>query len=239
LQGGRGERGESEQGSRGWEEEGYGDQGSYGQPSSSQYRTQRWNQDDYGQEGRYGREGEYGRQGSRTQFGGSQYGGGQQGGQNRGGQYGGGQQGQYRGGPYGGAPMGGQFRGGQGGTQYSGGQYSGSQFSGGQPGRHVGKGPKGYRRSDERIQEDINDQLTHHGDIDATEITVKVTSGVVTLSGTVEDRNAKRMAEDLAESVSGVQEVQNQLKVGPSGSGNGSKHNEGQTVSSTSSSQKR
>ena len=51
---------------------------------------------------------------------------------------------------------------------------------------------------------------------------VKVTSGIVTLTGTVEDRNTKRMAEDVAESVSGVQEVQNQLKVSPSGSGNGS-----------------
>jgi osmotically-inducible protein OsmY len=38
---------------------------------------------------------------------------------------------------------------------------------------------------------------------------VNVSDGVVTMSGTVEDRNAKRMAEDLAESVSGVQEVQN------------------------------
>jgi len=66
---------------------------------------------------------------------------------------------------------------------------------------------------------------------------VKVSSGIVTLTGTVEDRNAKRMAEDLAESVSGVQEVQNQLKISPSGSGNGSnKQNESQTVSSSSSS---
>jgi hypothetical protein len=34
------------------------------------------------------------------------------------------------------------------------------------------------------------DQLTQHGDIDATETMVKVTSGVVTLAGTVEDRNS-------------------------------------------------
>ncbi len=46
-----------------------------------------------------------------------------------------------------------------------------------------GAARKGYRRSDERIQEEINDQLTQHGDIDATEIMVKVTSGVVTLTG--------------------------------------------------------
>lgn len=66
---------------------------------------------------------------------------------------------------------------------------------------------------------------------------VKVSSGVVTLTGTVDDRNAKRMAEDVAESVSGVQEVQNQLKVSPSGSGNGSsKHNESSPMASSSSS---
>jgi len=65
---------------------------------------------------------------------------------------------------------------------------------------------------------------------------VKVTGGVVTLTGTVEDRNTKRMAEDLAESVSGVQEVQNQLKVSPSGSGNcSSKQSESQMTSSSSS----
>jgi osmotically-inducible protein OsmY len=133
--------------------------------------------------------------------------------------------------------MGGQFGGGQyGGSQQGGSQYSGGQYGSGQQGRHTGRGPKGYRRSDERIQEEINDQLTQHGDIDATEIMVKVSSGVVTLTGTVEDRNAKRMAEDLAESVSGVQEVQNQLKVSPSGSGNGSnKQSESQMTSSSSS----
>jgi hypothetical protein len=65
---------------------------------------------------------------------------------------------------------------------------------------------------------------------------VKVTSGVVTLTGTVDDRNAKRLAEGLAESVSGVQEVQNQLKVSPPGGGNRSnQQNESQMTSSSSS----
>jgi len=39
------------------------------------------------------------------------------------------------------------------------------------------------------------------------------------LSGTVENREAKRRAEDIAESVSGVSNVQNQLKVGQSSTG--------------------
>jgi hypothetical protein len=48
------------------------------------------------------------------------------------------------------------------------------------------------------------------------------------------------MAEDVAESVQGVQEVQNQLKVSPVSGGNGSsKHSENQAATSSSSSQKR
>ena len=56
-----------------------------------------------------------------------------------------------------------------GGSQQGGSKYGGSQYGGGQQGWHAGRGPKGYRRSDERIQEEINDQLTQRGDIYATE----------------------------------------------------------------------
>jgi hypothetical protein len=80
-------------------------------------------------------------------------------------------------------------------------------------GRHAGRGPKGYRRSDDRIREDVNDLLTADPNIDATEIEVRVANGVVTLTGLVEDRSAKRLAEDLAEDVMGVDDVSNQLKV--------------------------
>src|SRR5688572_4385571 len=37
-------------------------------------------------------------------------------------------------------------------------------------GNFSGRGPRNYKRSDERIQEDINEQLTRHPMIDATEI---------------------------------------------------------------------
>lgn len=80
-------------------------------------------------------------------------------------------------------------------------------------GEHTGRGPRNYRRSDERITEDVNEQLTQHGDIDATEINVTSNNGEVTLTGTVDDRRQKRMAEDVAESVSGVHDVHNQLRV--------------------------
>lgn len=82
-----------------------------------------------------------------------------------------------------------------------------------QRGEHTGKGPKGYRRSDERITEEINEKLTQHAQIDASEIEVQVSNGEVTLTGTVDGRQAKRLAEDVADEVSGVQEVNNQLRV--------------------------
>jgi osmotically-inducible protein OsmY len=80
-------------------------------------------------------------------------------------------------------------------------------------GEHRGRGPRSYRRSDDRIREDVNDRLTDDPHIDASEIDVVVESGEVTLTGTVSERFAKRHAEDLAESVSGVQHVQNNLRV--------------------------
>jgi osmotically-inducible protein OsmY len=78
---------------------------------------------------------------------------------------------------------------------------------------HRGKGPKGYRRSDERIKEDVNDRLTDYPYLDASEIVVGVQDREVTLQGTVNDRTDKRIAEAIAESVSGVANVQNNLRV--------------------------
>jgi osmotically-inducible protein OsmY len=80
-------------------------------------------------------------------------------------------------------------------------------------GMYAGRGPRGYRRSDERIREDINDHLTDDWYIDATDIEVTVNNGMVTLTGRVDNRGEKRRAEDLVESVSGVNDVSNQLRV--------------------------
>jgi osmotically-inducible protein OsmY len=77
---------------------------------------------------------------------------------------------------------------------------------------HRGRGPKNYARSDERIREDVNDRLTEDVWIDASEIEVSVADGEVTLAGTVEDRRGKRRAEDIADGVSGVKHVQNNLR---------------------------
>jgi osmotically-inducible protein OsmY len=79
---------------------------------------------------------------------------------------------------------------------------------------HRGRGPKGYKRSDSRIEEDINDRLYDDSHVDASDITVSVSAGEVTLSGRVASRDARRRAEDIAEQVSGVTYVQNNLRVG-------------------------
>ncbi len=78
---------------------------------------------------------------------------------------------------------------------------------------HRGNGPQGYRRSDERILEDVCDRLTEDRYVDGREITVTVEEGEVTLSGTVPQKGAKRRAEDCADHVSGVSHVQNNLRV--------------------------
>jgi osmotically-inducible protein OsmY len=80
---------------------------------------------------------------------------------------------------------------------------------------HRGRGPKSYKRSDGRIHEDINDRLTDDPYVDAGDIEVSVKDGEATLSGFVSRRQDKRRAEDIAESVSGVKHVQNNLRVRP------------------------
>jgi len=77
----------------------------------------------------------------------------------------------------------------------------------------AGRGPKGYRRSDERIKEEICDLLTSHHEVDPSEVEIKVSNCEVTLTGSVYSRNDKRVIEDLASQVQGVTDVTNQLRV--------------------------
>ena len=81
-------------------------------------------------------------------------------------------------------------------------------------GEHRGRGPKSYTRSDERIHEDVCQRLTGNRWVDASEIEVTVSNCEVTLSGTVENRETRRRAEDCAENVPGVTHVQNNIRVG-------------------------
>ena len=60
----------------------------------------------------------------------------------------------------------------------------------------------------------MSERLAQDSDLDASEIEVKAHNGVVTLTGTVSDRQFKRMAEDLAERCSGVRDVRNEIRMG-------------------------
>jgi hypothetical protein len=75
-----------------------------------------------------------------------------------------------------------------------------------------GRPPRNYRRSDERVREDIYEQLSR-GSIDADDVTVEVQDGRVTLRGTVPDRWMKHTVEDIADNCPGVQDVDNQMRV--------------------------
>ncbi len=80
-------------------------------------------------------------------------------------------------------------------------------------GPHRGRGPKGYRRSDERLKELICEHLADDPHVDASDLEVEVANGEVTLSGTVNDRRMKWRAEDLAEACSRGGEIHNRIRV--------------------------
>jgi hypothetical protein len=87
--------------------------------------------------------------------------------------------------------------------------WSGSGYPGGQR----GVGPKDYERTDERIRDDVCERLTEHDAIDASNIEVRVTAGVVQLSGDVPHRFMKHLAEDAVAEAVGVKDVENTLRV--------------------------
>jgi BON domain len=86
-------------------------------------------------------------------------------------------------------------------------------------GPYVGRAPRGYQRSDQRIFEDVCDRLTADPHVDPTEVDVRVENGEVTLSGAVRSREEKHRAEDVIESIGGVRDVHNHLRVSHGGIG--------------------
>jgi osmotically-inducible protein OsmY len=76
-----------------------------------------------------------------------------------------------------------------------------------------GRGPRNYHRSDDRIREDVSERLTDNDWLDASDVEVNVVAGEVILTGSVDSRYAKRLAEEICESASGVANVQNNLRV--------------------------
>jgi hypothetical protein len=106
---------------------------------------------------------------------------------------------------------------GEGGTHFTGGydQRGRPEEQAGEAtyGRGVFKrGPKGYQRSDERMKEDISERIMQ-AHVDASDVTVNVVGGKVTLEGTVPDRYTKHYLEDLADAAPGVQDIENRIRV--------------------------
>lgn len=116
------------------------------------------------------------------------------------------------------------------GTGYGGGYGANSRYGEDEQGRevwsegpHTGRGPQGYKgRSDERIQEDVSEALTRHGQVDARGIIVRVENGEVTLEGVANSRQEKRLAVRAIEDLPGVKDVHNRLRIGGEPGGEGS-----------------
>jgi osmotically-inducible protein OsmY len=69
------------------------------------------------------------------------------------------------------------------------------------------------QRPDEAIWEDIHEHLTTNPDLDATEVEIVVEDGDVTLTGRVDTRESKWLAEEMARAVPGVADLHNRLRV--------------------------
>lgn len=75
------------------------------------------------------------------------------------------------------------------------------------------RAPKGYKRSDERINEDLYTHLVRRTHIDASDVSINVNDGKVTLDGSVPERRMKHAIEDIAAACPGVTDVANHIRV--------------------------
>jgi osmotically-inducible protein OsmY len=74
-------------------------------------------------------------------------------------------------------------------------------------------GPRGYRRSDERIYEDVCEALIREPRVDVSDVTVEVRDGTVELGGHVPVRRMRYIIEDVAAACRGVKDVDNRISV--------------------------
>ena len=79
-----------------------------------------------------------------------------------------------------------------------------------------GYGPKGFKLNDDFILHQVIEVLLRDPHIDVSEINIQVHSGVVTLSGRVDSRKTKKIAELVVEGMPGVKDVMNFLSFLPS-----------------------
>lgn len=74
--------------------------------------------------------------------------------------------------------------------------------------------PRGWGRAPEQIRNDIQDRMHGHSYLDQSDIRVEVREQKVILEGTVTDERARRLAQEIAQGVAGVRDVDNKLEVG-------------------------
>ena len=79
--------------------------------------------------------------------------------------------------------------------------------------RQTNSGPRRRRKPDESLRQEIQEILIADPELEATDIEVEVEGGAVTLRGVVGDSDARLLAEELVESLAGVREVHNRLRV--------------------------
>lgn len=114
---------------------------------------------------------------------------------------------------YGQGAYGGYGQGEMGRSSGQGGQSWGNWGQSGQIGRSQRRGPKGYQRSDERLQEEICERLMTRWDLDSSEVSVQVSQGEVTLEGVVPERRMRHEIENLVDDCHGVKDIDNRIRV--------------------------
>lgn len=97
--------------------------------------------------------------------------------------------------------------------QFRGERSDGPAPYGSEPLPRYARGPRGYKRSDARIQEDLSERLHYLHDLDSSDVEVTVKDSVVTLTGTVPERTMRFRLENIAARCLGVQDVVNEVKV--------------------------
>jgi hypothetical protein len=73
--------------------------------------------------------------------------------------------------------------------------------------------PRGIRRCDPELYEDICEALLRRDDVDSSDVGVAVREGEVTLEGSVPERRMRYLIEDLAASHPAVRDVDNRISV--------------------------
>lgn len=75
------------------------------------------------------------------------------------------------------------------------------------------KSPKNFQRSDERIKEEVYDRLIQDPDIEIDDIEIEVQAGEVTITGTVPQRWLRYRVEETVDSIWGIKDITNNLRV--------------------------